>query len=233
MTNTSSKSKRQKWIEKGKKLVKKFSLKRIDENETILFFARRHILYLIKTLYLEILGIILVLTVIYFFYDNIFFMIISGILSFISLLSMVFKIICHNRSFLLVTNMRVYINNRKGIFSKNQFQSVEMNQIKEIKSDYAGFFPIIADFGDLYLDTSGETIVFQNLPYAKKVAIIINKIIDEHHKGIKPFSEKRKKSKKPSKRVKIEAIIKAKSDPEIQKRKNFIQKMFSKIFQRK
>jgi len=83
-----------------------------------------------------------------------------------------------------VTNRRVISREQKGLFHRVTSE-LELWRIQDITHEEKGFWRTVLNYGDVYIQTAGETgrFVFDDVPRPQQVARIIEKINEDSKKN--------------------------------------------------
>ena len=65
----------------------------------------------------------------------------------------------------IITNKRIINIEQKGLFSR-EISELELDKIQDVSADIIGIIPTFLGYGDIYIQTAGETekFIFKNIP---------------------------------------------------------------------
>lgn len=164
-----------------------------DDEQVVLFLRRHWFIFFVHIL--SVLGAILGLVLIYFF-----FILATGefsqteyydLLLFIESLGTLFV---WNLFFILwldfyldawiVTNERIININQRGFFNR-EISELKLTKIQDVTSEIVGFIPTILSYGDIYVQTAGEVerFVFRQIPNPNEVKNMIVQLQEKEQKS--------------------------------------------------
>ena len=162
-------------------------------NEHILMFLRRHWIEVVKIISTNILlaCIPAIFFVIYYNYTG--FVVTPVILALATLLGSAFYLFIVLYAFTnfvdyyldvwIVTNQRVINIEQKGLFSRIVSEK-DLGKMQDITSEVDGFFATLLNYGDVHIQTAGETerFIFRQIPFADEVSRRISNLVAEYNK---------------------------------------------------
>ncbi|MFA6537421.1 MAG: PH domain-containing protein [Patescibacteria group bacterium] len=83
----------------------------------------------------------------------------------------------------IVTNQRVINIEQKGLFARVVSEK-ELERMQDITSEVKGFWATVLHYGDVHIQTAGETerFIFKTVPYADEVSRKISNLVSEYNK---------------------------------------------------
>lgn len=83
----------------------------------------------------------------------------------------------------IVTNQRVISIEQRGLFAR-VISEKELGRMQDITSEVKGFWSTMLNYGDVHIQTAGETerFVFKQVPFADEVARRISNLVTEYNK---------------------------------------------------
>lgn len=161
------------------------------ENEETIFFLRRHWIVVVKILVSSI-GLSLIPLIFYFGFseDMMFLESVTGYALFVLFISAyyLFIILFTFTNFIdyyldvwIVTSERVVNIEQKGLF-RRELSEKELGRMQDITSDVKGFWASLLEYGDVIIQTAGETshFVFKQVPHAEEVTRAISNVVAKY-----------------------------------------------------
>lgn len=82
----------------------------------------------------------------------------------------------------IITNERIIDVQQKGFFSRI-ISEQRLSRVQDVSSEVHGFFPTILKYGDVHIQTAGETqrFLFSEIPNPNGIRDLIIKLIKDYH----------------------------------------------------
>lgn len=83
----------------------------------------------------------------------------------------------------MVTNQRIINIEQKGLFAR-VISEKDLGKMQDITSEVKGFWATLLDYGDVHIQTAGETerFIFRQVPFADEVARRISNLVKDYRK---------------------------------------------------
>ena len=167
---------------------------KVSKNEDILMVVREDISIVVFkaiSLYLVFLALLILKAFLSGLSQNLIYFFDSLMWSAASILVMMFALMFHNYylSMQIITSERIIDVDQTGLL-KREVNSVPLQNIQDITTKQNGFLATIFNFGNIALETSGQSpnelkskvsgVVFNNVPHPRGVAAVLNTLLENY-----------------------------------------------------